>query len=102
MYKVYVVAVIVIASSLVMQNEARSVGLVRDIQVELPANEKISKRDVADVEALEVLGLHPEEDSLVRGSEESAAQEVSSIVKQREKKSLPDTSFSMGDAMGRL
>lgn len=83
--------VVVLFVLLVLVNLAmsKSIGLVRDIEIELPANEKISKRDVSAV--FDFDGVSEElVDSIYQ-------------VNQREKRSMQTPSeFPLGDVLGRL
>ncbi|ENN74543.1 hypothetical protein D910_07157 [Dendroctonus ponderosae] len=96
---VVVFVIIVIIGSIHVQ--ARSIdGLVRDNGIELPANEKISKRDTtAASENLQDASLPLEGPLLIQ---ETELEQIDTIVKEREKRFLRDFGFPIGDVMGRL
>lgn len=96
---VVVFVIIVIIGSLNV--EARSIdGLVRDNGIELPANERISKRDTTAVsENLQDATVPLEEPLPIEGTE---LDHIDTIVKEREKRFLRDAGFPVGDIMGRL
>lgn len=94
---IFVIMVIVAGT----QVTARSLDLVREVDIELPANEKISKRDTSAIEEL------PEEANInnLQFSEDRVLIKTKSeqkIVKEREKRFLPDTGFDMEEVMGRI
>lgn len=83
--------IVVLFVLLVLVNlaKSKSLGLVRDAEIELPANEKISKRDVSAV--FDFDGVSEElVDSIYQ-------------VNERKKRSMQTPSeFPLGDVLGRL
>lgn len=100
---IFVIMVIVAGT----QVTARSLDLVREVDIELPANEKISKRDTSAMEADWHFTKLPEEAETnnLQSSEDRVLIKTKSeekIVKERGKRFLLDTGFHVEEVMGRI
>ena len=111
MAKVCAVLVLTASVFLIIQVNGRSLDLVRDTELELPANEKISKRDVSSQnEEVQVENLPKSQKVEEKNTAYDTVSKITEELqfpavlekKSREKRFLPNTAFPLNDVMGRL
>lgn len=83
--------IVVLFVLLVLVNlaKSKSLGLVRDAEIELPANEKISKRDVSAVYDFD-------------GVSEELVDSIYQVNERKKRSMQIPSEFPLGDVLGRL